>query len=68
MNYQQAVDLIDFLNNRFRKAGVKPFYLLLWSKKCDSCRTFWTIAGASVSSGQDYLATKVSNENPTNLH
>ena len=26
MNYIQITDMIDFLNDRFRKAGMKPWY------------------------------------------
>jgi len=36
MNYTETMDLIDFLNERFRRAGAKPWYLwavdMNWNK------------------------------------
>lgn len=36
MTYNEAVELVDYLNERFRKSGMKPWYLwavdISWEK------------------------------------
>lgn len=39
MNYKDSIDLIEWLNDRFRKSGMQPWYLwavnINWSKLKD---------------------------------